>query len=162
MPRVALRFFFIAPGRLVTEFLANQGVEFETKTFSAQRLAQSIHVSGHEVAKTVLLLTGAGDHAIAVLPADRGVDLEKVAQVLGDGKVSIASEFDISQLFLDCELGVISPFGSRYGLPAVVDAMLAADEQIVFEGNTHHDAVRINFQDYCKVEQPLVVDIAVD
>ena len=150
----------------VTEFLTNKGVGFETiehkDTYSAQQLAEAVHVSGRTVAKTVLLLTGGGDYAIAVLPADQGVDFDKAAQALGDGKVQLATEFEISQLFSDCELGAIPPFGSRYGLQTLVDVTLAQDEQIIFEGNTHHEAIRLNFEDFRNLEQPLVVDLAIE
>ena len=148
------------------DYLTSKGIEFEAilheDTYDAQRMAATIHVSGREVAKTVLLKTGGGEHAIAVLPANREVDLEKVAQTLGDGKVELATEFEISQLFADCDLGAIPPFGSRYGLQTLVDGKLAADEQIVFEGNTHHEAFRIRFDDFRALERPLIVDLVVD
>ena len=102
----------------VTEFLTNQGVEFEAlphqDTYNAQTMAETLHVPGREVAKTVLLKTDIGDFAVAVLPANRDVSLEKAAQVIGDGQVELATEFDISQLFSDCELGAIPPIGSQY------------------------------------------------
>ena len=149
----------------VTEFLSVKGVEFEMlphrDTYNAQTMAETLHVPGREVAKTVLLRTGAKDFVVAVLPANRGVDLEKAANVLGDGIVEIATEFEISQLFSDCELGAIPPFGSQYGLQTLVDITLSQDEQIVFEGNTHHEAFRVSFEDFRRLEQPLVVDFVV-
>ena len=146
----------------VSEFLANKGVEFEAvphaDTYDAQRMAQTLHVSGDEVAKTVLLRTATNNFALAVLPASQDVDFKKAAEALGEG-VALATEFDISQSFPDCELGAIPPFGSEYGLRTLVDVSLAEDEQIFFEGNTHHEAFRIGFEDFRSIEQPLVVDI---
>ena len=146
----------------VTEFLTNKGIEFEAMphadTYDAQHMAQVLHVPGREVAKTVLLRTATNDFALAVLPANRDVDFKKAAEALGEG-VALATEFDISQAFPDCELGAIPPFGVQYGLQTLVDVSLAEDEQIVFEGNTHHEAFRIGFEDYCNIEVPLVVDI---
>lgn len=48
----------------ITQFLQQRNVEFDLishpGTHDAQRLAATIHVSGHEVAKTVLLKADAG------------------------------------------------------------------------------------------------------
>ena len=149
----------------VAEFLTKKGVEFDelphADTYDAQHLAQELHVSGREVAKTVLLRTERGDFALVVLPASRDVDFKKAAEALGEG-VALATEFDISQSFPDCEIGAVPPFGVEYGLQTIVDVSLAEDEQIVFEGNTHHEAFRIGFEDYRNLEQPLVVDIVAD
>ena len=150
----------------VTDFLTERGVEFEAiehqDTFDALRLAETLHVSGSDVAKTVLLRTGADRFVVAVLPASKDVDFEKAAQVLGDGNVQLATEFEISQLFSDCELGAIPPFGAEYGLRTVVDVTLSADEHIFFEGNNHHEAFRIKFEDFRDLAQPLVIDIVAD
>jgi hypothetical protein len=45
-------------------------------------------------------------------------------------------------------------------MQAVVDESLAADEEIVFEGNTHHEAFRIRFKDFMRLEEPLVLAFA--
>ena len=149
----------------VTDFLTNKGIEFDTlphrDTYNAKAMAETLQVSERDVAKTVLLRTGAVNFAVADLPANQQIDLEKAARVLGDGKVELATEFEISQLFPDCEIGAIPPFGSKYGLRTLVDITLAADEQIVFEGNTHHEAFRICFEDFRGLEQPLVSDFVV-
>lgn len=149
----------------VAEFLTNKGVAFDeiphADTYDAQHLAQELHVSGREVAKTVLLRMEQGDFALVVLPASRDVDFKKAAEALGEG-VALATEFEVSQAFPDCEVGAAPPFGVEYGLQTIVDVSLAEDEQIVFEGNTHHEAFRVNFEDYRRIEQPLVVDVVAD
>src|SRR5262245_1619338 len=54
------------------EFLTSNHVPFERlqhrEVFSSNRVAQALHVSGREVAKSVLLRSRAG-YALAVLPA---------------------------------------------------------------------------------------------
>ena len=56
----------------------------------------------------------------------------------------------------------LPPFGSRYGLKTIVDSTLAEDEVILFEGNTHHDAIRMKFDDYRRLENPVVASFAVE
>ena len=46
------------------------------------------------------------------------------------------------------------PFGSLYRLPTMVDETLTADEEIVFEGQNHEEAIRMSYRDYESVEHP--------
>lgn len=145
----------------VRDYLKQKQVPFEViahhDTYDAQHLAQSMHVSGRLVAKTVLLRTaGEGDFVVAVLPANRTVDLDQASDMLGVDHVELASERDLAQRCPDCEVGVLPPFGREYGMRTVVDATLLEDEEIVFEGNSHHEAIRMKLDDYRKVEEPLV------
>jgi Ala-tRNA(Pro) deacylase len=41
-------------------------------------------------------------------------------------------------------------------MKTMVDESLTKDEEIVFEGNTHREAIRMDFEDFCQVEQPLI------
>ena len=82
----------------IQEFLARKGVEFHllehTDTYDAQRMAQAVHVSGHMVAKTVLLRTGeVGKYVIAVLPATHTIDLKRVAGALAVDHVVVATSY---------------------------------------------------------------------
>ena len=72
----------------------------------------------------------------------------------------MATEIEMAELCPDCEIGALPPFGSQYGLKTVVDESLVADEWIVFEGNTHAEAIRMKFADFCDIEHPLVLPIS--
>jgi Ala-tRNA(Pro) deacylase len=139
------------------EYLDSRHVPFERlhhrTAYSANRVAQLLHTPGQEFAKTVLLRTGQG-YALAVLPATHRVDLDRARADLGEERVEMASEDEIERLFPDCERGAMPPFGSLYQVPTIVDATLAADEQIVFEGQTHEDAIRMAYQDFEAIEHP--------
>ncbi|NIL97263.1 MAG: deacylase [Planctomycetales bacterium] len=145
----------------VQEFLKEKNVVFEAlqhePTYDAQRMAQAVHTSGHEVAKTVLLRAGANEaYVVAVLPADEHVDFGKVGTALGCEVVELASEREIAAHCPDCEVGALPPFGSQYGMQTLVDTSLTEDEDIVFEGNTHREAIRMKFADFQRLENPLV------
>lgn len=141
----------------VDELLMNRHIPFERlhhrPAYTAQRLAQILHVSGKEVAKTVLLRTDQG-YVLTVLPANQKVDLDNVRRCLGSEWVQIGSEVEMDRLFPDCERGAMPPFGSMYHLPTLVDESLAADEQIVFEAQNHEEAIRMTYQDYEALEHP--------
>ena len=131
-------------------------------TYSAQRLAQALHVRGREVAKTVLLRANrnGGQHfVVAVLPATKQIDFDRTAKVIG-GRIQLATEVEIAEHCPDCEFGVLPPFGSHYGMKTIVDSSLADDEEIWFEGNTHNEAVRMKFDDFQQLEKPQVAPFA--
>lgn len=129
-------------------------------TGDASRLAQEVHCSGKHVAKTVLLhVNHSYGDAVAVVPASAKVDFTKVAAMLGGAEVRLATEQDVATRCPDCEMGVLPPFGSQYGMRTLVDESLAGD-QIVFEGNTHAEAISMNFADFRRIESPLIGHIA--
>ena len=145
----------------VQDFLNNRKIPFEilehAPTYTAQTLAEAVHVRGLEVAKTVLLQVDK-DFMLAVLPANFDIDFLRVASFLGATRVDLADEKECEHRFPDCELGVVPPFGAKYGLRTLVDKTLLEDEQIVFEGNNHHEAIRMRCDDYVAIEDPIIAE----
>ena len=147
----------------VRAYLQVQRVPFEVllhrPTPSATRLAQSVHEPGHRVAKVVLLRAGER-FALAVLPATRRIEWERLPEVLGTRAVGLATEDEVEAVFVDCQRGALPPFGRLYGLTTVVDSSLAEADDIVFEGNTRHEGLRIRFRDFEALEQPIRAQFA--
>lgn len=143
----------------VQEFLANRGIAFEVlphdPTFSAQRMAEAVHVRGDNVAKTVLLKAD-GKYVLAVLPATHQIYLDMARDALEARSLRLADEQDMAEVFADCEVGAVPPFGSQYGLTTLVDAALTEDDEIVFEGNAHREAIRMKYRHFEELEQPRV------
>ena len=109
-------------------------------------MAQALHVHGQDVAKTVLLRANGGyRYIVAVLPPTKRIDLELAAGALGGSKLELATELEIAEHCPDCEIGALPPFGSQYGMKTLVDESLCEDGEIVFEGNTHEEAIRMKF-----------------
>jgi Ala-tRNA(Pro) deacylase len=122
--------------------------------YGANRIAQNLHVPGREMAKTVLLRTEEG-YVLTVLPANRRVELDKVQECLNEDWVEMASEAEMTRIFPDSEVGAMPPFGSLYHVRTLVDESLAEDEEIVFEGHNHEEAIRMSYKDYEALEHPL-------
>ncbi len=150
----------------VQEFLREKQIEYDSlphrDTYDAQRLAQELHTPGRAVAKTVLLRADRGyTYIVALLPATKSIDFEKVAAALGGSHVELATELEIKERCPDCEMGVLPPFGNQYGMKTLVDESLTEDEEIVFEGNSHQEAIRMRYADFHALEEPLVAHFAV-
>lgn len=114
----------------------------------------------HEFAKVVVYFCETG-FGMAVVPADRLVDLCEVGYVLGVSYIRFAREGEMPDLFPDCELGAMPPFGDVFRMPVLVDAELAKNKFIVFNIGTHEDAVRMSFEDYRRLVNPLIGSITV-
>ncbi len=143
---------------MIREFLRSCHVPFETLLHSpspsAARRAQSVHVAGGRVAKAVLVRIGPG-FALTVLPATHRIDPAKLAAVLGTTDVAIATEAELESVFGDCELGAVPPFGTLYGLRTFVDASLSGGSEILIEGNTRHEGLRLRYRDFEAIEHPI-------
>jgi Ala-tRNA(Pro) deacylase len=137
---------------LVSRHIAFQRLPHR-RTYTANRMAQALHVKGREVIKTVLVRTGQG-HALAVLPATHRVDLDQLREDLGEERIELAPEEEMDRLFPDCERGALPPFGSLYHVPTIMDESLAEDETIVFEAQDHEQAIRMSLRDYESIEHP--------
>ena len=140
----------------VLQFLSEQHIDFEPlvhpPAYTAQKRAKYLHLSGKQVAKTVLLV-GPQGYLLAVLPATHHVDTALLSLKLG-GPVRLASDEEIGGVFQDCEWGVVAPFGTLYGMPTILDKSLASDSWIVFEANTHAEAIRMRCRDFEDLEKP--------
>jgi len=149
----------------IKQFLDERQIDYEVlphpASYQASELAHTLHVHGRLVAKSVLIHANHGYHdVVAVLPATLHVDLAKLSSVLGGAEVHLGTEQEIRVHCPDCDAGVLPPFGSHYGIETVVDSELAQDDQIIIEGNTHEEAIRLRFADFQRLEHPLIADIA--
>lgn len=126
---------------------------------SATRRAQRLHVPGHQVAKAVLVRTSEG-YILAVLPATHRIDWLSLASCLGEPDLRLATEDEIELVFNDCERGALPPFGHAYGLRTVVDPSLARDIEIIVEGNFRHEGLRLRYDHFVQIENPLAAPFA--
>jgi Ala-tRNA(Pro) deacylase len=143
----------------IVQFLKERNTPYELiphrDTYDSQRMAAAIHVSGREVAKTVLLRAGGG-YVVAVLPANQSIDLVRVARALDVRSAELATEIEIAEHCPDCEMGALPPFGSKYGMETLLEDSLLEVDEIVFEGNSHHESIRMKSADFRQLEDPLV------
>jgi Ala-tRNA(Pro) deacylase len=140
----------------VHDYLTQEHVSFETfvhpPAFTAAKRARFLHVPGRQVAKCVLLSCGQ-QFVLAVLPATHEIDTDALAQAL-DGPVRLAEPDEMARLFSDCEWGVLSPFGTLYGLPTLLDASFDPTALMLFEAHAHAVAIRMVCADYERLERP--------
>ncbi|HET7102880.1 MAG TPA: YbaK/EbsC family protein [Terracidiphilus sp.] len=126
--------------------------------FTAQGVAGITHISGKELAKTVIVKVD-GKLAMAVVPAMFHVDLEMLKKAAHARAVLLASEDEFWDRFPECETGAMPPLGHLYGLPVYADESLARDREIAFNAGTHRELIRMSWADYRELAEPVVTRI---
>jgi Ala-tRNA(Pro) deacylase len=148
------------PARKLKEFLDRQQIKYvslqHSPAYTAQEVAALTHVSGRDLAKTVIVKIEAIT-AMVVLPANRKVVLSDLREVLGAETVKFATEAEFKSLFPDCEIGAMPPFGNLYGMPVYVAPSLAEQAEIAFNAGTHTEIIKMAYQDFERLVKPKVI-----
>jgi Ala-tRNA(Pro) deacylase len=145
------------------EFLDRNQVKYlvisHSVAYTAQGIAALTHIKGKELAKTVMVMID-GRLAMAVVPASLRVDLYRLKKYLGVDSVELASEQEFRHRFSDCETGSMPPFGNLYGMDVFADETLAEDKEIAFNAGTHRELVRMSFEDFERLANPVLLTLA--
>lgn len=148
----------------IREYLDLHRIKYQrishSPAYTAQEVASRAHVSGWDLAKTVVVKLD-DELVLAVLPASEHIDLSFLADILGSEKVSLATEDDFIEKFPGCDLGAIPPFGNLYGFKVYVAPELAEDDFIFFSAGTHTELIRMAYDDFEWLVEPEMVPFAV-
>jgi len=145
--------------RQISEYLDSQHVWYRTSihplAYTAQGLAHVQHVSGKLLAKSVMVNAG---HRLVmvVLPASHRIDFAKLQELLNAGSLKLATEEEFKDMFPDCELGAMPPFGNLYHVEVWVDAALQEHPNLLFNAGTHLETIEMSFSDFEKLVHPQI------
>ena len=125
------------------------------RAYTAQEAAAAMHVPGRDWAKVVICM--ADEKPVqAVLSAPLEVDLDRLRVLAGAKTIRLAAESEVRDLFPECELGAMPPFGPLYGQRVFVEGELAAEPVIVFNAGTRIEAIRMRYADFAVATRPTV------
>lgn len=130
-----------------------------SRAYTAQEVAESAHIPGNELAKTVMVKLG-GKMAMAVVPSSYRVNLDLLSEAAGAKDAVLASEEEFRNLFPDCEIGAMPPFGNLYGMDVYAAQDLAADEEIAFNAGSHTELIRMSYKDFERLVRPTVIQFS--
>ena len=151
------------PVRKLKEFLDGQKVKYvsisHSPAYTALEVAASAHVSGRELAKTVIVKVD-GKMAMVVLPAASRVAFDLLTRQIGGGQVELAVEQEFQDRFPGCELGAMPPFGNLYGMDVFVSESLAEEEDLAFSAGSHSELIRLKYEDFERLVKPKKVSIS--
>lgn len=149
--------------RLVA-FLELKGVSYRHDihplSYTARETARAEHVPAH--------VRQGGDRALrgwlldgrSTLGPHRGS--RRTAHRFGTRHLRLAKETELQELFPDCELGAMPPFGNGtlWEIPVWVDGLLMAEETISCNAGTHKDVIQIDTEDWEQLVKPSVLAFA--
>ena len=149
------------PVKKLKEFLDNNHVKYvsivHSRAYTASEIAQSAHIPGKEMAKTVMVKIN-GKMAMVVLPAPLQVNFEQLKKQLGANTVELATEREFQDMFPECEVGAMPPFGSLYGIDVYASKRLAEDREISFNAGSHTELIKLLYKDFERLVGPKIVD----
>jgi Ala-tRNA(Pro) deacylase len=151
------------PTKKRKEFLEQNKIKYVTIThstaYTAQGIAALTHTKGKELAKTVIVKIDDA-MAMAVVPASYQVDLSLLKAAAGTKKIALATESEFRGGFPECETGAMPPFGQLYGMPVFADESLTRDKEIASSAGSHHELIRLSFDDFARLVQPKIATFA--
>jgi Ala-tRNA(Pro) deacylase len=145
------------PSTRLKDFLDSQEVKYleirHSPAYTAREVAQSLHIKGHSVAKTVIVFID-GKMAMAVVSANHSINFDHFRKEVGAKDIILAAEGEFKDVFPDCEIGAMPPFGNLYGIEVYADQRMMEDETIFFNACTHSELIRISYHDFERLVKP--------
>jgi len=139
------------------KYLENNNIRYDILThsqvFSAQETAESAHIPGKELAKTIMVKID-GNMTMAVLPASHNIDFVRLKEAAGAERVELAREDEFEGMFPECEPGAMPPFGNLYGMEVFVAEQLSEDEEISFNAGSHTELIKLAYKDFERLVHP--------
>jgi len=140
----------MAVAATLRDYLNRWGVEYEVvshaHTGSSLETAEAAHVPGDKLAKCVVTEDYRG-YLMVVVPASHEIEFSRLDEQL-DRRLELASEEELADIFVDCDLGAIPPLGEAYGVDVAVDSSLAQCEDIYFEAGDHEELLHLRGDDF--------------
>ncbi|NKE69932.1 aminoacyl-tRNA deacylase [Candidatus Manganitrophus noduliformans] len=125
------------------------------EAYTSQEIAATLHKTGKRLGKVVMVK--AGDRLVmCVLPAHELIDIGRLETILGSKQVRLATEEEFKNIFPDCDVGAMPPFGNLYHVPVYLDERLAQYDKFYFEAGSHTEIVTMSIDDYRRLVSPQV------
>lgn len=141
------------------DFLDSRQIKYvvisHSPAYTAMEIAAMARIPGKEIAKTVVV-NADGVMMMVVVPASHMVDFKLLHTFTGAKHIELAGENEFKNLFPECEVGAMPPFGNLFNMSVVVSETLAEDEMIAFNAGTHKELVRMTYRDFAELVQPKV------
>lgn len=152
------------PIKKVKDYLDNNKIKYviisHSPAFTALEVAATTHVSGQQLAKTVMVKLD-GRMSMIVLPANYKIDFNLLKEITGARKIELADEDEFISIFPKCEVGAMPPFGNLYNLEVFVSETLTLGEEIAFAAGSHSEVIKMSYKDFAMLVKPIVMKISV-
>jgi Ala-tRNA(Pro) deacylase len=151
------------PVKKLQDYLDSHQIKYLTMlhspAFTAQEIAASIHVSGKQVAKPVIIKVN-GSLAMIVVSATEHINFAALQTALGHLPLELAKEVEFKDRFAGCEVGAMPPLGHLYEMPVYISRELSRQENIIFNAGSHSELIQMHYADFERLTYPKILDLA--
>src|SRR5262249_44396382 len=131
----------------IKEYLENAGVAYtghpHRRAYTSQEIAESVHIPGDEMLKSVMLETDDKRLIMAVVSASETVNLDALREEIGCRSLRLASEAEFRDAFPTCEPGAMPPLGNIFDVPVYCDIDLSRNDEVDFSAGAHDETIRM-------------------
>jgi Cys-tRNA(Pro)/Cys-tRNA(Cys) deacylase len=144
-------------------FLEAQGVPYQEIHFpdmirSAKDVADHLGLSASQVYKTLVVLPPQGKPWLVMVPADRDIQLKRLAYTVGEKKLRMATQKEAEAL-TSLKVGGISALALRHGgFSVYIDHAAASLEELLVSAGQRGVDVRLKVADLVHVTGAVFVD----
>jgi len=150
---------------LAMRLLEGKGIHYEVVTYpSSERdatvVARHLAVSASQVFKTLVVVRERGKPFLAMVPADRQLDLKKMAKAVGEKKLHMASH-DEAEKMTRLKVGGISPLALlNRGFDVILDRLAQQFEAIYVSAGEKGINLKVPVNGLVKVTGARYLDVA--
>jgi len=150
-----------------TAFLAEHGVEFTEHDYEyvehggTSVSSSALGVPEHEVVKTLVMQTEAGDPLIVLMHGDRKVSTKALARIAGVKRI-FAARPENAERHSGYLVGGTSPFGTRRRMPVYLERSVLNLPRIYINGGRRGYLLEMDSSELQRVLSPVLVDVALE
>lgn len=149
----------MAVAQRVDQYLADHHIPYDLVTHkhtpTSKGSAHAAHLPESSVAKAVVTRDRRdGAYVMAVVPADRSVNLDLLSQT-AHRHLRLVNETGLGRLFPDCEVGAVPPLGEAYEMEVICDEALDGQEDVYLEAGDHEQLIHLDRKAYQTLSKDL-------
>ena len=148
----------------VTEILDRNRIKYKVKphsrkVYTCQEAAAERGVKVNQIVKCMIVKDLEDDFYIALLPGDKKLNLKKLAKILNQKKVKIASKKEVERI-TGYILGAVSPVGiKRKDIQFYFDRSIMDEDHIDISSGRADAGIELKSGDLLDLLRPQLVDI---
>jgi len=128
-----------------------------SRTLEASSSKQRSPTSG--LTRTVLVNVD-GELAMMLIPGNHRPRLDMLKDLIDAQTVRLPEDQEVHDVFPDCEIDAIPPFGTLDGMRVFVDETVTRNPMLAFSLGCGTEVVEMLYGDYARLVRPLVAPLA--
>ena len=150
-----------------TAFLQKHGVAYTEHTFEyvehggTAASSSALGVPEHQVVKTLIMETDAGEPLVVLMHGDRKVSTKELARAAGAKRI-FPSKPEAAQRHSGYLIGGTSPFGTRKAMPVYLERTVLSLPRIYINGGRRGYLLGMDPGELVRVLSPMLVEVGIE